>query len=72
MSLSWAEEASASQTSILFEFLLETWYLCMIGGRPQVQSMFTDIWKPTRKLLGTIVKNSAVDVNIKKSPCGVA
>ena len=37
------------------------------GGRPQVQSMFMDLWKPTHKLLGTIVKHSAVDVKVKKS-----
>ena len=37
-----AEEATASQTSLLSEFMLETWYLCM-RGRPQVQSMFIDL-----------------------------
>ena len=42
------------------------------GGSPQVQSMFIDIWKPTHKLLGTIVKHSAVDVKMQPSLCGVA
>lgn len=36
------------------------------GGRSQVQAMFMDLWKPTHKLLGTIVKHSAVDVKVKK------
>ena len=62
----WAEEASAKQRSLLSEFLLETWYLCTIGGRPQAQSMFIDLWKPTHKLLGTILNHSAADVNVKK------
>ena len=67
----WAEAAIASQKSLLSEFLLETWYICMMGGRPQVQSMFMDLWKPTHKLLGTIVKHSAVDAKVE-NPCGVA
>ena len=29
--------------------------------------MFIDIWKPTHKLLGTLVNHSAVDVKVKKS-----
>ena len=33
------------------------------GGRPQAQPMFMDLGKPTHKLLGTIVKHSAVAVN---------
>ena len=37
------------------------------GGRPQVQSMFMDLWKPTHKLLGTIVKHCVVDAKVKKS-----
>ena len=37
------------------------------GGRPNVQSMFMDLWKPTHKLLGSIVKHSAVDVKMTKS-----
>ena len=41
------------------------------GGRPQVQSMFVDLWKPTHKL-GHIVEHSAVDAKMKKSPSGVA
>ena len=41
------------------------------GGGPYVQSMFVDLWKPTHKLLGSIVKHRAVDVKMKK-PCGVA
>ena len=36
------------------------------GGRPQAQSMFIDLWKPMRKLFGTIVKHSAVDVKMKR------
>ena len=30
----WAEEATASKTSLLSEFLMETWYLCMMGQAP--------------------------------------
>ena len=41
------------------------------GGRPRVQSMFMDLWKPTHKLLGSIVKHRAVNVKMK-NPCGVA
>ena len=37
------------------------------GGRRQVQSMFIDLWKPTHKVLGTIVKHDAVDVKVKQS-----
>ena len=36
------------------------------GGRPTVQQMFLDIWKPTRKVSGAVVKNSAMDVKVKK------
>ena len=36
------------------------------GGRQTLQQMFVDIWKPTHKLLGTIVKHSAVDMKVKK------
>ena len=28
--------------------------------------MFMDLWKPTHKLLGSIVKHSAVDAKVKK------
>ena len=35
------------------------------GGKPNVHSMFLDLWKPTRKLLGSIVKHSAVAVKVK-------
>jgi hypothetical protein len=41
------------------------------GGRPNVQSMFMDLWKPTHKLLGSIVKHCAVAVKMK-NPCGAA
>ena len=37
------------------------------GGRPHVQSMFMDLWKPPHKLLGSIVKHSAVDAKVKKN-----
>ena len=33
---------------------------------PQAQSMFMDLWKTTHKLLGTIVKQSAVGVKEKQ------
>jgi hypothetical protein len=36
------------------------------GGRPSVQQLFLDIWKPTHKVLGTVVKHSAVDMKVKK------
>ena len=42
------------------------------GGRPNVQSMFMDLWKPTHKLLGSIVKHRAVDVKVNKSMWCVA
>ena len=41
------------------------------GGWPNVQSMFMDLWKPTHKLFGSIVKHRAEDLKMKK-PCGVA
>ena len=66
-----AEEATTSQTILLSEFLLETWYICMLG-RPPAQSMFMNLWKPTYKLLGTTVKRSAVYVKVETSSCGVA
>ena len=37
------------------------------GGRPHVQSMFMNVWKPTHKLLGSIVNRGAVDVKVKKA-----
>ena len=36
------------------------------GGRMPVQAMFVDLWKPTHKVLGTVVKHSAVEVKLKK------
>jgi len=36
------------------------------GGRSQVQAMFVDLWKPTHKVLGTVVKHSAVEMKLKK------
>ena len=40
------------------------------GGRPNVQSMFMDLWKPTRKLFGNHVKHREVDVKMKKHMWG--
>jgi hypothetical protein len=36
------------------------------GGRSPVQAMFVDLWRPTHKVLGTVVKHSAVEVKLKK------
>ena len=36
------------------------------GGRGQVQAMFPDLWKPTRKSSGTVMKHVAVDVKLRK------
>ena len=36
------------------------------GCTPQVQSMFINLWKPTRTLLGTVVKHSAVGAKVHK------
>ena len=36
------------------------------GGRSQAQAMFVDLWKPTHKVLGTVVKHSAVEMTLKK------
>ena len=36
------------------------------GGRSQVQAMFVDLWKPTHKVLGTVVKHSAVEMKLRK------
>lgn len=36
------------------------------GGRSGVQQMFTDLWRPTHKLLGHVVKHSALAVEVKQ------
>ncbi|MFM7981890.1 MAG: hypothetical protein ACKPKO_21480 [Candidatus Fonsibacter sp.] len=73
----WAEEASLSELQLEFqlislsEFHLETLYVCMMGGKPSVRSMFIDLKMPMNKLTGIIVKHSAVYVN-ENIPHGVA
>jgi len=36
------------------------------GGRTSLQQMLVDLWKPTHKVLGTVVKHCAVEVKLKK------